>query len=144
MAPASATRVWDDPADAKPTAPERRRERAAAAYDNAPHPQTAYPVAAPSGNGRTFSFLCFVSLLLCAASSYGWARSYWAKDVYTFPDAGGREHVVYSEHGDVNWIAPAPDGRERFVKIPYWLPVGLTAIPPIAWLFRRRSRAQDA
>ena len=47
--------------------------------------------------------------------------------------------------GRLDWIVPASSAAngQRYVKVPYWLPAGLTAILPAFWLIRRRGRAYE-
>jgi hypothetical protein len=96
--------------------------------------------------GRLLSFVALVSLVLCVAAVFGWVRSYGARDAHTFADAAGRDHFLYSDQGHIEWISPAPPadpGGGRAVRVPYWLPAGLTAILPFAWLIRRAGRHHD-
>jgi hypothetical protein len=130
----ASTRVWDDPADAKPPAMNERP---------APAPAPRSCRQPPSVGWRLFSLLATLSLLLCATAAVGWVRSYYVRDVTTFEAGHGQDHVLYSDRGHIEWIAPASDvvaGEPRSTKIPYWLPVGITALLPLAWLIRRRTR----
>jgi hypothetical protein len=77
--------------------------------------------------------------VLCAAAVFGWVRSYGARDVYKLGGNGGGEHFIYSDHGQLEWIAQPTTANERSVRFPWWLPAGLTAILPIAWFVRGRG-----
>jgi hypothetical protein len=97
-------------------------------------------------NGRLFSLICVVSLLVGVALSAVWVRSYKHRDEYAFSAGNLGDHAIYSDHGYLEWILPAgnmPDGRERYVKVPYWLPIGIAAILPIAWLVRGWCRVEN-
>jgi hypothetical protein len=136
-APVAPTHVWDDPADAESPAESLSIDRPT---------QMARPYARrPTAGWRLFSVLATLSLLACATAAVGWVRSYYTRDVTTFTDGGGQDHVLYSDRGHVEWIATAPGddpgaGEPRGTRIPYWLPVGITALLPLAWLIRRRTR----
>lgn len=92
------------------------------------------------GGSWLFSLACMISLVLCVAIVFGWVRSHGIRDTYKFPDSGSGDHFVYSDAGQLEWTRANPNdpGADRSVKIPYWLPAGLTAILPIAWMIRRR------
>ena len=99
---------------------------------------------APRRRGVVFATACVLSLLLCLAAVFCWIRSFGATDVYAFADRQGHDHVIFSEHGRLEWIAPPKSGDPagaRYVKIPYWLPAGITAILPFAWCIRRTGRS---
>lgn len=91
------------------------------------------------------TFFSFLSLLLCIALIVGWIRSGVARDTLSIIDRNGRQHFVYLDHGAIDWIKPdtGVGTVQRYVRIPYWLPVGITAILPVLWLIRRRNLPQD-
>jgi hypothetical protein len=112
------------------------RENAAPAVAVAPQRRRGRPV---------FAFFSLVSLLLFMVLIVGWIRSAFARDTLSLIDGGGRQHIVYLDRGRIDWIKPDPGlgAGQRYVRIPYWLPVGITAILPALWLMRRRMRPQD-
>jgi hypothetical protein len=92
----------------------------------------------PRRRSRMFALVASLSLILCLATLAGWVRSYATRDTLTFADRAGREHVVSSGSGRIEWILPPIGDVERYVTIPYWLPAAITAILPALWLIRRR------
>ena len=88
--------------------------------------------------GRVLAALAFLSLLLCLATLGGWVRSYSTRDTFSFADRAGREHVIASGSGRIEWALPPVADVERYVTVPYWLPAAIFAILPALWLIRRR------
>jgi hypothetical protein len=113
-------------------------------------PESESDSAGTRPRGRLLAVLGRASMLLCLVAAFGWVRSFYVRDVYTLIDSRGAEHMITSEHGRIDWISPrhddddAPSGitspERQYVRIPYWLPVAITAILPAAWLIRRRSQ----
>jgi hypothetical protein len=87
---------------------------------------------------RLFALVAVISLLLCLTTLGGWVRSYSTRDSFNFADRAGREHVVASGSGRIEWALPPIADVERYVTIPYWLPAAIFAILPALWLIRRR------
>lgn len=83
------------------------------------------------------------SFLLFVLGTIWWVRSYQVRDVQTLSD-GTRQHVFYSEAGQIDWIvmnpAGGPPGGERRVTMPYAVLVGLALVLPLARLIGRTAR----
>lgn len=108
-------------------------------------PPEAWPARPrPRGQGFVFSLVCVLSLLLCAATIFGWVRSYWVRDVRAV-SAGTREFMIYSDRGQIDWITASAleSDPTRYVKLPYALLFGLTTLLPFAWLMRHTGKKPE-
>jgi hypothetical protein len=110
---------------------------------------------------RLFNAAALVSLVVCAALTLLWLRSYWLADHFDVPYKR-LQTMILSESGSLSfcWInPPAPrfgwhsfspqggsafgfgfvraDGPVSILFFPHWLPAGLFAVLPTVWFVGR-------
>lgn len=116
---------------------------------------------------RVLNIAAALSLLICAAICVVWVRSFYVIEnrtivtptaIYEIGSGGGALAVQRVEpgDGDFRWMRPSLrfsllgveliEGRLNrrrpwlLLLMPYWIPAGLTAILPMAWILARAQR----